>query len=99
MTPGSGRGEEKSPGREPGNRPEEQTCLQDSASIAPTARAEAGQPLKLKEEQPDGKSHSSSFFSILGVTTTPKEKEIGKKGAKLPEPPLHLANLVRWRRG
>ena len=50
-----------------------------------TASVEAGQPLKLKEEQPDGKSHSSSFFSILRVTTTPKEKEKRKrkKGAKL----------------
>ena len=48
-----------------------------------TASAEAGQSPKLKEEQLDRKSHSSSFFSILGVTTTPKEKEKGKKGAKL----------------
>ena len=61
-----------------------------------TASAEAGQPLKLKEEQPEGKYHSSSFFSILGVTTTPKEKE---KGSQAPEQPLHLANLVRRRRG
>ena len=47
-----------------------------------TASAEAEQPLKLKEEQPNGKSQSSSLSSILGVTTTPKEK--GKTGVKLP---------------
>ena len=64
-----------------------------------TASEEAGQPLKLKEEQPDGKSHSSSFSSILGVTTTPKEKEKVKQGSQAPEPPLQLANLVRRRRG
>ena len=61
-----------------------------------TASAEAGQPLKLKEEQPNGKSHSSSFFSILRVTKNPKEKE---KGSQAPEPPLHPANWVRRRQG
>ena len=34
MTPGSARGEEKSLDKEQGNRPEERTCLQDSASNA-----------------------------------------------------------------
>ena len=97
-TPGSVRGEEKSLDREQGNRPEERTCLQDSASNATTASAEAGQPLKLKEEQPDGKTYSSSLSSILGVTTTPKEKEKGKR-----EPSSRAASpssyLVRKRRG
>ena len=59
-----------------------------------TASAEAGQPLKPKEEQPNGKSHSS----ILGVTTTPKEKEKGKR-----EPSSQAASpssyLIRRRRG
>ena len=64
-----------------------------------TGSAEEGQPLKLKEEQPNGKSHSSSFFSILGVTKTPMEQEKGKKESQAPQPPLHPANWVRRRQG
>ena len=99
-TPGSVRGEEKSLEREQGKRPEEQTCLQDSASIARHRSAEAGQPLKLKEEQPDGKSHSSSLSIILGVTTTPKER---KRRREKREPSSGAASpssyLARRRRG
>ena len=65
-----------------------------------TASAEAGQPLKLKEEQPDGKSHSSSLSIILGVTTTPKEKEKGKRApsSQAASPSSYLARRRQSRR-
>ena len=49
-TPGSVRGEEERREQAPDNRPEERMGPQDSASLSATARAEAGQPQKLKEE-------------------------------------------------
>ena len=55
-----------------------------------TASAEAGQPLKLKEEQPDGESHSSSLSSILGVTTTPKEKGKREPSSRAASPSSYL---------
>ena len=83
-TPGSVRGEEKSLEQVQGNRPEERTSLQDSASNARHRYSGGRATPKLKEEQPDGKSHSSSRSIDFGVTKTPKEKEKGKTGGKLP---------------
>ena len=90
-TPGSVRGEEKSLEQVQGNRPEERTSLQDSASNARPRYCGGRATPKLKEEQPDGKSHSSSPSTDLRVTKTPKEKEKGKNGRQAPELPLQLA--------
>ena len=49
-TPGSVRGEEERHEQAPGNRPEERMGPQDATPLSATARAEAGQPQKLKEE-------------------------------------------------
>ena len=76
------RGREESSNRCKVNRPEERTSLQDSASNAHYRYCGGRATPKLKEEQPDGKSHSSSPSIDLGVTKTPKEK--GKTGGKLP---------------
>ena len=81
---GSERGEEKSLEQVQGNRPEERTSLQDSASNAHHRYCGGRATSNLKEEQPDGKSHSSSPSIDLGVTKTSKEKEKGKTGGKLP---------------
>ena len=91
MTPRSVRGEEKSLEQVQGNRPEERTSLQDSASNARPRYCRGRATPKLKEEQPDGKSHSSSPSIDPGVTKTPKEKEKGKNGRQAPELPLQLA--------
>ena len=56
-----------------------------------TASAEAGQPLKLKEEQPNGKSHSSSLSIILGVTTTSKLKGKREPSSRATSPSIYLA--------
>ena len=51
-----------------------------------TASAEAGQPLKLEEEQPDGKSHSSTFSSLIGdpsLTSTLDPLSLRRKVASL----------------
>ena len=82
-TPGSVRGEEKSMEQAQGNRPEERTSLQDTANACHRYCRGRATP-KLKEEQPDRKSHSSYPSIDLGVTNTPKEKEKGKAGGKLP---------------
>ena len=78
-TPGSVRGEEKSLEQVQGNRPEEQTSLQDPASNARHCYCGGRATPKLKEGQPDGKSHSNSPSIDLGVTKTPKGKGKGKK--------------------
>ena len=83
-TPGSVRGEEKSLEQVQGNRPEERMSLQDSASNARYRYCGSRATPKLKEDQPVGKSHSSSPSIVLGVTKTPKEKDKGKTGGKLP---------------
>ena len=57
---------------------------QDTASLAPTARAEAGQPQSWKRKQPDGKIPCSSLTINPGVTKTPKEKEKVKNGKQSP---------------
>ena len=93
-TTGSVRGEEKSPEQVEGNRPEEWTSLLDSASNARHRYCRGRATPKLKEEQHDGKSHSSSPSIDLRVTKTPKEKEKGKSGRQVPEPPLQLATRV-----
>ena len=86
-TPGSVRGEEKSMEQAQGNRPEERTSPQDSASNVCHSYCRSRATPKLKEEQPDGKAHSSFPSIDLGVTNTPKEK--GNTGGK---PPSHLSN-------
>ena len=93
-TPGSVRGEEKNLEQVQGNRPEERTSLQDSASNARHRYCGGRATPKLKEEQPDGKSHSSSPSIDPGVTKIPKEKEKGKNGRQAPKPPLQLATRV-----
>ena len=93
-TPGSVRGEEKSLEQVPGNRPEERKSQQDSATNARYRYGGGRATPKLKEEQPNGKSHSSSPFIDLGVTKTPKEKDKGKTGRQAPKPPLQLATRV-----
>ena len=90
-TPGSVRGEEKSPEQVQGNHPEERTSLQDPASNAHHRYCGGRATPKLKEEQPNGKAHSSSPSIDLRVMKTPKEKEKGKNGRQAPEPPLQLA--------
>ena len=83
-TPGSVRGEEKCLEQVQGNCPEQWMSLQDSAANARYRYCWGRATPKLKEEQPDGKSHSSSPSIDLWVTKTPKEKEKGKTGGKLP---------------
>ena len=77
-----------------GNHPEERTNLLDSASNVCHRYCGGRATPQLKEEQPDGKSHSSSPTIDLGVTKTPKENEKGKNGRQAPEPPLQLATRV-----
>ena len=89
--PGRVRGEEKSLEQVQGNCPEERTSLQDPASNARHRYCGGRATPKLKERQPNRKSHSSSPSIDLGVTKTPKEKEKGKNGRQAPEPPLQLA--------
>ena len=76
------------------NCPEEWTSLQHSASNARYRYCGGRATPNLKEEQPDGKSHSSSPSIDLSVTKTPKEKEKGKNGRQAPEPPLQLATRL-----
>ena len=80
-TPGSVRGEEKSLEQVQGNRPEEWTSLQDSASNARYCYCGGRATPKLKEEQPDGKSHSSSPSIDLGVTKTQRKRKREKREA------------------
>ena len=93
-SPGSVRGEEKSHEQAQVNRPEERTSLQDTASIARYRYCGGRATPKVKEEQPDGKSHFSSPSIILRVTKTPTEKEKGKNGRQAPEPLLQLATRL-----
>ena len=81
-TLGSVRGEEKSLDRDKKTGPKNGTSLQDSASNARHRYCGGRATSKLKEEQPDGKSHSSSPSIDLGVTKTQKEK--GKSGGQFP---------------
>ena len=88
---GERKREEKSLEQVQENRLEELTSLQDPASIARHRYWGGRASPKLKEGQPDRKSHSSSPPIDLGVTKTPKEKEKGKNGRQAPEPLLQLA--------
>ena len=79
-----------------GNRPEERTCLQDTAPIARHCQCEGRATPQAERGTTRREVPFQLLFQYPQVMTTPKEKE---KGSQAPEPPLHLANLVRRRQG
>ena len=91
--------EEKSLGREQGNRPEERTRLQDSASNARHRQSRGRATPQAERGATRQEVALQRLFQNPRSVDDPKGKGKRKKESPAPEPPLHLANMVRRRRG